>query len=76
MPSFDASLEADQTELRNAIEQTSKEIGNRFDFKGSSAKVEHKDREITVFGDSDFQIGQGSWCRTRDPCCRCSSGTA
>ena len=58
MPSFDASLEADQTELRNAIEQTAKEIGTRFDFKGTSAKVEHKEREITVYGDSDFQVGQ------------------
>lgn len=46
------------TELRNAVDQASKEIGTRFDFKGSSAKVEHKDRELTVYADSDFQIGQ------------------
>jgi uncharacterized protein YajQ (UPF0234 family) len=58
MPSFDATLEADMTELRNALEQTSKEVGTRFDFKGSSAKVEQKDRELTVYADSDFQIGQ------------------
>jgi cyclic-di-GMP-binding protein len=58
MPSFDATLEADMTELRNAVDQTSKEVGTRFDFKGSSAKVEQKDRELTVFADSDFQIGQ------------------
>ncbi len=58
MPSFDATLEADMAELRNAVDQTSKEIGTRFDFKGSSAKVEQKDRELTVYADSDFQIGQ------------------
>ena len=58
MPSFDATLEADQAELKNAVDQTAKEIGTRFDFKGSSAKVEQKEREITVFGDSDFQINQ------------------
>lgn len=58
MPSFDATLEADMTELRNAVDQTSKEVGTRFDFKGSSAKVEQKDRELTVYADSDFQIGQ------------------
>ena len=58
MPSFDATLEANLTELRNAVDQTSKEITTRFDFKGSSAKVEQKDRELTVYADSDFQIGQ------------------
>jgi cyclic-di-GMP-binding protein len=58
MPSFDATLEANMTELRNAVDQASKEIGTRFDFKGSSAKVEQKDRELTVYADSDFQIGQ------------------
>lgn len=58
MPSFDATLEANLTELRNAVEQASKEIATRFDFKGTSAKVEQKDRELTVFADSDFQVGQ------------------
>ena len=58
MPSFDATLEANVTELRNAIEQTGKEIATRFDFKGTSAKVEHKEREITISADSDFQISQ------------------
>jgi hypothetical protein len=58
MPSFDATLEADMAELRNAVDQTSKEVSTRFDFKGSSAKVEQKDRELTVYADSDFQIGQ------------------
>ena len=58
MPSFDATLEADITEVRNAVDQASKEIATRFDFKGSSAKVEQKDRELTAFADSDFQLGQ------------------
>ena len=58
MPSFDTVLEPNLVEVRNAIDQTAKEIGTRFDFKGSSAKVELKDKEITVWADSDFQIGQ------------------
>ena len=58
MPSFDTVLEPDLVEVRNAIDQSSKEIGNRFDFKGSSARVELKDKELTVWADSDFQIDQ------------------
>lgn len=60
MPSFDASLEADMTEVRNAIDQSSKEIGTRFDFKGSSAQVElkEKERQIVCTADSDFQLSQ------------------
>jgi uncharacterized protein YajQ (UPF0234 family) len=58
MPSFDAVLEPDLVEVRNAVDNTAKEIGTRFDFKGSSAKVELKDKALTVFADSEFQIGQ------------------
>jgi uncharacterized protein YajQ (UPF0234 family) len=63
MPSFDAVVEPNLVEVRNAVEQASKEIGTRFDFKGSSAKVElaeksAKERELTLYADSDFQIGQ------------------
>jgi uncharacterized protein YajQ (UPF0234 family) len=58
MPTFDATLEADITEVRNAVDQASKEISTRFDFKGSSAKVEQKDRELTAYADSDFQLAQ------------------
>jgi uncharacterized protein YajQ (UPF0234 family) len=58
MPSFDTSLEADVTEVRNAVDQASKEIGTRFDFKGSSAKVEQKERELTCYADNEFQLGQ------------------
>jgi uncharacterized protein YajQ (UPF0234 family) len=58
MPSFDAVLEPNLVEVRNAADQTAKEIGTRFDFKGSSAKVELKEKELTIWADSDFQIGQ------------------
>ncbi|MFN7668140.1 MAG: DUF520 family protein, partial [Burkholderiales bacterium] len=58
MPSFDIVSEANAVELRNAIEQTNKEIGNRFDFKGSDARLEHKDQELTAYADSDFQLEQ------------------
>jgi cyclic-di-GMP-binding protein len=62
MPSFDVTLEPNFVELRNAVEQTTKEIGTRFDFKGSAAKIELSEkgqaREITLTADSDFQIGQ------------------
>ncbi len=63
MPSFDAVIEPDLVELRNAVEQANKEIGTRFDFKGSSADVQladrsAKDRELTLYGDSDFQLQQ------------------
>jgi len=58
MPSFDAVLEPNLVEIRNAVDQTAKEIGTRFDFKGSSARIELKEKELTLWGDSDFQIGQ------------------
>lgn len=58
MPSFDTVLEPNLVEVKNAVDQTAKEIGTRFDFKGSSARIEHKDKEITLYADSDFQIGQ------------------
>ncbi len=58
MPSFDTVLEPNLVEVRNAVDQTAKEIGTRFDFKGSSARVELGDEEITLWADSEFQIGQ------------------
>jgi len=58
MPSFDTVLEPNLVEVRNAVDQTAKEIGTRFDFKGSSARVELKENELTIWADSDFQIGQ------------------
>jgi uncharacterized protein YajQ (UPF0234 family) len=58
MPSFDVVLEADMIEVKNAVEQSQKEIATRFDFKGTGAAVEQKDRELTVTADSDFQLQQ------------------
>ena len=62
MPSFDTVLEPDLVELRNAVEHSNKEIGTRFDFKGSDARVEladkGKERTLTLYADSEFQLGQ------------------
>ncbi|MDO4706067.1 YajQ family cyclic di-GMP-binding protein [Allofranklinella schreckenbergeri] len=58
MPSFDTVLEANFVEVRNAVDNASKEIATRFDFKGTSAAIELKDKEITLLGDSDFQLQQ------------------
>jgi uncharacterized protein YajQ (UPF0234 family) len=58
MPSFDTVCEADVVEVKNAVENTAKEIGTRFDFKGTSAAIELKDKDITLIGDSDFQLQQ------------------
>ena len=58
MPSFDTVLEPNLVEVKNAVENTAKEIATRFDFKGTSAAVELKDKEITMFGDADFQLTQ------------------
>ncbi len=58
MPSFDTVCEANLVEVKNAVENTAKEINTRFDFKGTSAAIELKDKEITLFGDADFQLTQ------------------
>ena len=58
MPSFDTVLETDMVKVKNAVENTSKENGTRFDFKGTAAAIELKDKDITLIGDSDFQIDQ------------------
>ena len=58
MPSFDTVCEADFVEVKNAVENAAKEIGTRFDFKGTSAAVELKDKEITLLGDAEFQLQQ------------------
>ncbi len=58
MPSFDVVSEVDMHELRNAVDQANREISNRFDFKGSDAKVEQNETELTVHAESDFQIEQ------------------
>lgn len=58
MPSFDIVSEVDKQEVRNAVDQTNKEVTNRFDFKGSDARVEQADYVLTVFADTDFQLEQ------------------
>ena len=58
MPSFDTVCEADLVEVRNAVDTSAKEIGTRFDFKGTSAAIELKDKDITMFGDAEFQLVQ------------------
>ena len=58
MPSFDTVLEPNLVEVKNAVENSAKEIATRFDFKGTSAAIELKEKEITMFGDADFQLVQ------------------
>jgi cyclic-di-GMP-binding protein len=58
MPSFDVVCEANQVEIRNAIDQANKEITNRFDFKGSDARIEQADKVLTAYADDDFKLGQ------------------
>lgn len=58
MPSFDVVCEADMVEVKNAVENAAKEIGNRFDFKGTSASLELKGQEIVLHADADFQLKQ------------------
>jgi hypothetical protein len=58
MPSFDVVCEANMVEVKNAVDQATKEISTRFDFKGTDARIEQKERELTAFADSDFQLNQ------------------
>ena len=58
MPSFDVVSEVDKHELANAVDQANREIGNRYDFKGSSARIEVSESVLTLTADSEFQIDQ------------------
>jgi uncharacterized protein YajQ (UPF0234 family) len=58
MPSFDIVSQVDQQEVKNAVDQTNKEVTNRFDFKGSDARVEQKELELAVYADDEFKLGQ------------------
>jgi cyclic-di-GMP-binding protein len=62
MPSFDTVLEPDMVAIKNSVTNAQKEIATRFDFKGTSAAAElkEKEKEIQIVGDSDFQIEQVS----------------
>ena len=58
MPSFDIVSQVDRQEVKNAVEQANKEITNRFDFKGSDARIELAELALTVFADDEFKLGQ------------------
>ena len=58
MPSFDIVSDVNQVEVRNAIDQANKEISTRFDFKGSDARVEYKEKVLTLFADDEFKLKQ------------------
>lgn len=58
MPSFDIVSEVNKVELRNAVAQANKEIGNRFDFKGSDARIEQGEAALTLFADDEFKLDQ------------------
>jgi uncharacterized protein YajQ (UPF0234 family) len=58
MPSFDTVCEPNMVEVKNAVENAAKEIGTRFDFKGTAAAIEIKEKEITMTGDAEFQLQQ------------------
>jgi len=60
MPSFDTVLEPNMVEIRNGVDNTAKEVSTRFDFKGTGARIEfkEKEKEIILYGDSDFQLDQ------------------
>jgi uncharacterized protein YajQ (UPF0234 family) len=47
-----------QQEVKNAVEQANKEIANRYDFKGSDARIEQQELELAVFADDEFKLGQ------------------
>lgn len=58
MPAFDIVSEVDQHELTNAVDQANRELANRYDFRGSDAKVGQAAKVLTLFADSDFQLEQ------------------
>jgi len=58
MPSFDSGSQVNAQEVKNAIEQANKEIANRYDFKGSDARVEQDELDLAVFADDEFKLGQ------------------
>ena len=60
MPSLDFTSEVDMAAMKNAVDIVSRQVDNRYDFKGTTAKLElnEKDKVITLWGDSDFQIDQ------------------
>ena len=62
MPSFDIISEVNKVELKNAVEQSNKEISTRFDFKNSDSRIEQKELELTVYADDNFKMKQVMDC--------------
>ncbi len=58
MPSFDIVSQVNEQEVKNAVDQANKEITNRFDFKGSDARIEQGENLLTVYADDEFKLGQ------------------
>jgi uncharacterized protein YajQ (UPF0234 family) len=60
MPSFDIVSEVNQVEVNNAVDQANKEVSTRFDFKGSDARIEYKEKDkvLTLYADDDFKLSQ------------------
>ena len=58
MPTFDIVSEVDHHELTNAIDQANREIGTRYDFKGSDSQIEQSENQLTLVTESEFQIKQ------------------
>jgi len=58
MPSFDIVSEVNEVEVKNALDQANNEISTRFDFKGSDARVEYKEKVLTLYADDDFKLKQ------------------
>lgn len=58
MPSFDIVSEVSVVEVRNAVDQSNKEVSTRYDFKGSDARIESADKVLTLFADAEFQLDQ------------------
>ena len=58
MPSFDVVSQVDLNEVSNAVNQATRELDNRFDFKGTNAKFELDDSAVTVRAPNEFQVNQ------------------
>ncbi len=58
MPSFDIVSEINLHEVTNAVDQASREVDQRFDFKGTGAKFEQKEAVLTLSAPADFQLKQ------------------
>lgn len=58
MPSFDIISSVDEHEVTNAVDQANREVSNRFDFKGTNARLEQEGSKITLYAPTDFQLKQ------------------